>query len=340
MYHFRNDYSQGAHPRVLDALVRTNLESTAGYGEDEYCRAAASMVKTRFQCPDAEIHFLVGGTQTNFTAITAFLRPWEAAVAVDTGHIAVHETGAVEARGHKVVTVPHTDGKMTPQALKAVYEEHTCSNWNHLVLPRLLYISDSTELGTIYTKAELEALSKTCHDLNMYLYLDGARLASALTAPGNDISPEDLPKYCDAFTIGGTKNGLLFGECLVITNPALMENFRFCMKQCGAMLAKGRLLGVQFSALLEEDLWLELGRHANRLALRLTRGLVEKGYPLYAKSPTNQLFPILPKEKIEELKKSFTFEFIAPVDETHDAVRFVTAWGSTDEAVDALLEAL
>ncbi len=340
MYHFRNDYSQGAHPRVLDALVRTNLESTAGYGEDEYCQAAASMVKDRFHCPDADIHFLVGGTQTNFTAITAFLRPWEAAVAVDTGHIAVHETGAVEARGHKVITVPHTEGKMTPLALRKVYEEHTCCNWNHLVLPKLLYLSDSTELGTIYTKEELKALSETCHDLNMYLYLDGARLASALTAPGNDLAPEDLPGYCDAFTIGGTKNGLLFGECLVITNPALTENFRFCLKQCGAMLAKGRLLGVQFSALLEGDLWLQLGRHANRLAQRLTQGLVEKGYPLYAHSPTNQLFPILPKEKIQELKRRFTFEFIASVDESHDAVRFVTAWGSTDEAVDALLAAL
>lgn len=340
MYHFRNDYSEGAHPRVLEALIRTNEEATPGYGEDVYCAAAARAVRVQFQCPEASVHFLVGGTQTNFTAISAFLRPWEAAVAVDTGHIAVHETGAIEARGHKVITVPHAAGKMTPQALQQVYREHAAGNPGHMVLPRLVYLSDSTELGTVYTKAELTALSALCRELDLYLYLDGARLASALTCPENDLRPEDLPRLCDAFTLGGTKNGLLFGECLVISNPALCPNFRYALKQGGGMLAKGRLLGVQFGAVLEDGLWLDLGRHANRMANRLTEGIRASGYPFYAQSPTNQVFPILPKANIQELEQRFTFELTAPVDEGHDAVRFVTSWATSEEAVDALVQAL
>lgn len=340
MYNFRNDYSEGAHPQVLDALTRTNFEATAGYGEDEYCMAAARAVRARFACPDADVHFLVGGTQTNYTAITAFLRPWEAVIAADTGHIAVHETGAVEARGHKVITVPNLDGKVTPQALEDIYLEHTIANIGHMVYPRMLYISDTTELGTIYTKAELSALRAVCDRLGLYLYLDGARLASALTADGNDLTPEDLPRLCDAFTLGGTKCGLLFGECLVITNPILMPNFRYCLKQCGGMLAKGRLLGIQFLALLEEDLFLKLGRHENEMAMKLTQGLLDAGYPLYAQGPTNQVFPILSKTLIQHLEQNFTFEFIARIDEEHDAVRFVTSWATQPEAVAALLRAL
>lgn len=340
MYNFRNDYSEGAHPRVLEALVRTNQEATAGYGEDPYCAAATDLIRGRFECPQADVHFLVGGTQTNYTAITAFLRPWEAVVAADTGHIAVHETGAVEARGHKVVVLPHEAGKVTPQALRKIWHEHTASSPGHLVLPRMLYISDSTELGTVYTKAELAALREVCNEFGMYLYMDGARLASALTAQGNDLTPADLPRFCDAFTLGGTKCGLLFGECLVITNPALKPNFRYCMKQCGAMLAKGRLLGVQFQALVEDDLWLELGRHENEMAVRLSQGFVEAGYRLYAQSPTNQVFVVLSHEKIRELEKDFIFEFIATVDETHDAIRFVTSWATQPETVEALLRAL
>lgn len=340
MYNFRNDYSEGAHPKVLDALVRTNLEATAGYGEDEYCAEAAALVKARFGCPEAAVHFLVGGTQTNFTAITAFLRPWEAVVAADTGHIAVHETGAVEARGHKVVTVPNEEGKVTVEALRKAWQAHTAGNIGHMVMPRMLYISDSTELGTVYTKDELAALRETCNEFGMYIYLDGARLASALTARGNDLTPEDLPRLCDAFTLGGTKCGLLFGECLVITNPALMPNFRYCLKQCGGMLAKGRLLGVQFQTLVEEDLWLTLGRHENEMAVRLSEGFIKSGYPLYAQSPTNQVFPILSRARIRELEQDFTFEFIAPVDEDHDAVRFVTSWATQPETVEALLRAL
>ncbi len=340
MISFRNDYSEGAHPKILNALIQTNLESTPGYGEDAYCAAAAHAVRLRFACPDAGVHFLVGGTQTNAIASAAFLRPWEAMVAVDTGHVAVHETGAIEARGHKVITVPNQEGKMTCQALEQVWQAHNAGNLGHMVKPKLLYLSDSTELGTVYTKAELQALRSLCDRLGMALYLDGARLGAALTAPGNDLTPEDLPQLCDAFTIGGTKNGLLFGECLVLRDPALWPDFRFAIKQGGGLLAKGRLLGVQFQALLEQDLWLETARHANQMAARLTEGFLAAGYPLYAQSPTNQVFPILPKKKIAELAAAFSFEISAPVDQERDAVRFVTSWATRPEQVDALLCAL
>lgn len=278
---FRNDYSEGAHPKVLAALTETNYLATPGYGEDEFCAKAAETVRRRFACEDAHVHFLVGGTQTNFTAISAFLRPWEAVVATDTAHIACHETGAVEARGHKVITVPNKDGKLTPEALKAACAEHAAGSVGHMVLPRMVYISNATELGTIYTEAELTALRAACDELGLYLYLDGARLGAALTALGNDLSPEDLPRLCDAFYIGGTKNGLLFGECLVIVNDDLKPCFRYALKQGGGMLAKGRLLGVQFQAMLEDDLWLTMARHANELAQKLSAGIEKAGYSLY-----------------------------------------------------------
>ena len=281
MLRFQNDYSEGAHPNVLRALCDTNLCSTPGYGLDDDCRRAADAIRARFACPDADVHFLVGGTQTNQLAAAAFLRPWEAMVAADTGHINVHETGAIEATGHKVIAVPGADGKLTPAAIADAAAQHCAAPGvydEHMVLPRMVYVSDATELGTVYTRAELTALRAACDAHGMYLYLDGARLAQALTAAGSDLQPEDLPRLCDAFYIGGTKNGLLFGECLVITNPALMPTFRFALKQGGGMLAKGRLLGVQFGALLEDDLWLALGRRENQLAARLTQGLQAKGY--------------------------------------------------------------
>lgn len=340
MYQFRNDYSEGAHPLVMEALVRTNMEATEGYGEDEYCMKAAQAVRQRFDCPEADVHFLVGGTQTNFISLTAFLRPWEAVIAVDTGHIAVHEAGAVEARGHKVITVANQDGKMTPEALRKAYIDHTAANPGHMVMPRVVYISDTTEMGTIYTKAELLALRAVCDEYGLYLYLDGARLASALTAKGNDLEPQDLPKIFDAFYIGGTKCGLLFGECLVITNSLLKPCMRYCLKQSGALLAKGRLLGVQFLAFLENDLWLTLGRHENQMANALAEGLSAKGYTLQSDSPSNQLFVVISKEKIRQLEKDFTFEFVDFADETHDVVRFVTSWATPRQAVEALIAAL
>lgn len=271
MLRFQNDYSEGAHPNVLRALCDTNLSSTPGYGLDDDCRRAADAIRARFACPDADVHFLVGGTQTNQLAAAAFLRPWEAMVAADTGHINVHETGAIEATGHKVIAMPGTDGKLTPAAIADAAAQHCAAPGvydEHMVLPRMAYISDATELGTVYTKAELTALRAACDAHGMYLYLDGARLAQALTAAGNDLQPEDLPRLCDAFYIGGTKNGLLFGEAMVIVNDALKPGFRRAMKRNGAMLAKGRLLGVQFAAAMAHDLWLDMGRHADAQARR------------------------------------------------------------------------
>ena len=340
MIYFRNDYSEGAHPKVLQALVETNLVSTPGYGCDEYCACARELLRERFACPNADVHFLVGGTQTNLTAAAAFLRPWEAVIAADTGHIAVHETGAIEATGHKVYVVPGVDGKLTSDAIRTAVRDHQTGTEEHMVLPRMVYVSDSTELGTIYTRAELQALSDTCRELGLYLYLDGARMAMALTAQGNDLVPEDFAQLCDAFYLGGTKNALLFGEALVIVNNALKPYFRNVMKQHGGMLAKGRLLGVQFAAILQDDLWLQTARHANELAQRLAAALTAMGVPLYAASPTNQVFPIFTNAQVEALQQNFSFEFIARVDENHSAIRFVTSWATRPEDVETLLEAV
>lgn len=340
MIYFRNDYSEGAHPKVLQALVETNLVSTPGYGCDEYCACARELLRERFACPNADVHFLVGGTQTNLTAAAAFLRPWEAVIAADTGHIAVHETGAIEATGHKVYVVPGVDGKLTSDAIRTAVRDHQTGTEEHMVLPRMVYVSDSTELGTIYTRAELQALSDTCRELGLYLYLDGARMAMALTAQGNDLVPEDFAQLCDAFYLGGTKNALLFGEALVIVNNALKPYFRNVMKQHGGMLAKGRLLGVQFAAILQDDLWLQTARHANELAQRLAAVLTAMGVPLYAASPTNQVFPIFTNAQVEALRQNFSFEFIARVDENHSAIRFVTSWATRPEDVETLLEAV
>lgn len=340
MIYFRNDYSEGAHPKVLQALTDTNLVSTSGYGCDEYCEHARNMLRERFACPEADVHFLVGGTQTNLTAAAAFLRPWEAIIAADTGHVAVHETGAIEATGHKVFVVPGVDGKLTPAAIRAAVMEHRTGTEEHMVLPRMVYVSNSTELGTTYTRAELQAISGVCRELGLFLYLDGARMAMALTAQGNDLVPEDFAQLCDVFYLGGTKNALLFGEAMVIVNDALKPYFRNVMKQRGGMLAKGRLLGVQFAAILEDDLWLETARHANALAQRLAAGLTAMGVPLYAASPTNQVFPIFTNAQVEALQQDFSFDFIARVDETHSAVRFVTSWATDPANVQTLLDAV
>ena len=340
MYFFRNDYSEGALPQVMEALSRTNLCSTVGYGMDPYCHEAAEKIKARFACPDADVHFLMGGTQTNLTVLSAALRPWEAVIAADTAHIAVHETGAVEATGHKVCTVSCPDGKLTPERIQQVWEAHACGHDEHMVLPKLVYLSNSTELGTVYTRKELTALSQTCRQLGLYLYLDGARLAQALTSPGNKLQPEDLADLCDAFYIGGTKDGLLFGEALVIARDSLKPNFRHAIKQRGGMLAKGRLLGLQFSTLLDDDLWLRAAAHANEKAARLADGLRAMGYAMVVDSPTNLLFPIFENSQVMRLEQDFSFEHWGPVDKTHTAIRLVTSWATTDEAVDAFLAAV
>ena len=343
MLRFQNDYSEGAHPNVLRALCDTNLCSTPGYGLDDDCRRAADAIRARFACPDADVHFLVGGTQTNQLAAAAFLRLWEAMVAAATGHINVHETGAIEATGHKVIAVPGADGKLTPAAIADAAAQHCAAPGvydEHMVLPRMAYVSDATELGTVYTRAELTALRAACDAHGMYLYLDGARLAQALTAAGSDLQPEDLSRLCDACYIGGTKNGLLFGEALVITNASLKPHFRNMIKQRGGMFAKGFLFGTQFKAYFKDDLWLSMARHAVSQAQRIQAAAIEKGYSLYAVSPTNQVFLVLSHAQIERLKQDFAFELNGHVDKDHEAARFVCAWATRPEAVDALIAAL
>lgn len=335
MLYFRNDYGAGAHPEILEALYRTNMELTAGYGTDAYCRRAAETIRSLCGVPDAAVHFLMGGTQVNKTAIGAFLRPYEAVLAAASGHICVHEAGAVEQDGHKVIHLPATDGKLTPALLRAAMagpvNEHT-------VVPRLVYISNTTELGTVYAREELRALRRCCDELGLWLYCDGARLGSAMAAGGTDFA--DYGETCDAFTIGGTKNGLLFGEALVIVDPALRPGFRNCMKQQGAMLAKGRLLGIQFEAVLRDGLYLRLAAHANAMAKRLAEGLERLSVPLLAPAESNQVFPILPDGAVEALGRSVEFEVERRVDGGHTCIRFVTAWHTTPEDVDALLELL
>lgn len=335
MLYFRNDYGAGAHPAALEALCRTNMELTAGYGTDVYCLQAAETIRDLCGLPEAAVHFLMGGTQVNKTAIGAFLRPYEAVIAAASGHICVHESGAVEQDGHKVIHLPVPDGKLTPELLRPAAEGPVNE---HTVVPRLVYISNTTELGTVYTRPELLALRKCCDELGLYLYCDGARLGSAMDAGGTSFA--DYGEYCDAFTIGGTKNGLLFGEALVIVDPALRPGFRNCMKQQGAMLAKGRLLGVQFEAVLKDGLYLELAAHANNQAKRLAEGLRELGVPLLAPAESNQVFPILPDGAVEELRQSVEFEVERKMDAGRTCIRFVTAWHTAPEDVDALLHLL
>ena len=337
MYSFRNDYSEGAHPQVIQALADTNGVQTVGYGTDPYCATAADTIRRLCAAPDAAVHFLVGGTQVNLVTIDAFLQSYEAVIAAQTGHVSTHETGAIEATGHKVCTVESPDGKLTPALVESVLAQH--NGTEHMVLPRLVYISDTTEIGTIYTKAELTALRRCCDVHGLVLYLDGARLGSALTAPGNDLTLPDLAALTDAFTIGGTKNGALFGEALVLTRP--LPHYRWHMKQRGAVLAKGRLLGIQFQALLEDGLYFDLARHANQLALRLRDGIAALGYPFPVDSPSNQQFPVLPNAAVQKLQElGYEFEIDHVVDADHTCIRLVTSWATPESAMESFLRDL
>ena len=339
MIRFSSDYSEGAHPRVLNKLIETNMEQTAGYGEDVYCSQAASLIKNLCRAPDAAVHFFVGGTQTNLTVISACLRPHQGAVAADTGHISTHESGAIEATGHKVLAVPSDDGKLTAAQIQAIFSGHFSDEVReHTVQPKLVYISNPTELGTIYTKDELSALSRACRENGLILYMDGARLGYALCAEGNDLNLPAIAELCDAFYIGGTKNGALFGEALVLTNDALKSDFRYIIKQKGALLAKGRLLGLQFIALLEDGLYFETARHADTLAAVIKSACIEKGYPFLVDSPTNQQFPILPDSVIDMLRERYSFEGWGKIDESHSAVRFCTSWATEPDTARALAD--
>lgn len=336
MYRFTNDYSEGAHPSILEAMTATNLEGNFGYGCDPHCEHAAALIRQKIGRPDADVHFFVGGTQTNATCICAFLRPHEAAIAAHSGHICVHETGAVEATGHKCIAMPAAPGgKLTPELVRQAVAAHPDE---HMVKPRLVYVSNTTEVGGVYTTAELEALRAVCDELGLLLYLDGARLASALACGG--ASFEDLGRLCDAFYIGGTKNGAIFGEAVCIMNPALKPDFRYILKQHGGMLAKGWLLGVQFEQLMRSGLYEELGEHSTRMAQQLAEGLKGLGVEFLFESPSNQIFPILPDKVLAKLEGAFHWEVNATLEGGRSCIRLVCSWATQQAAVTAFLLAV
>ncbi len=339
MIRFNCDYSEGAHPRVLEKLAAANLEQTAGYGMDPYCEKAAGLIRELCESPRAAVHFMVGGTPANLTVISAALRPHQGAISADTGHIAGHESGAVEATGHKVLTLPNKDGKITAEQIQELYDDHySRDNHEHIVQPGLVYLSNPTELGTIYSLSELTAISETCRKNGLYLYLDGARLGYGLCAKGSDLNLPALAKLCDAFYIGGTKQGALFGEALVIRNEELKKDFRYIQKQKGGMLAKGRLLGLQFLALLEDGLYFELSRRADELAAQIHEAFAQKGFAFASGSNTNQQFPILPDAVLQRLGEKFVYADEGSAGEGSRVVRFCTSWATREEDVRALTD--
>ena len=341
MLYFHNDYNEICHPQVLRKMTDSDGTQMPGYGMDDACARAASHIRRLCKNDDLSVHFLVGGTQTNLTIIASALRPYQGVIAVDSGHINVHETGAIEATGHKVIALPTTDGKITAQQIdEAAFSQSNTMDPEHTVQPKMVYISQSTEWGTVYNLAELEAISAVCRKYGLYLFVDGARLGYALESKGCDVTLADLARLCDVFYIGGTKVGAMFGEAVVISNPAIAQDFRYMIKQRGGMLAKGWLLGLQFEALLENGLYFEISAHANRQADKIRKTLAELGYSLYIPNESNQIFPILPDALLEKLSKNFTFAEMHRVDETHRVVRFCTSWATKPENADALCNAL
>ena len=341
MIYFNSDYLEGAHPSIMVKMAETNMVQTVGYGEDEYCEAAREKIKIACQAPEADVHFLVGGTQTNTTVIAAILRPWQGVISAVSGHINCHEAGAIESTGHKVITLPTDNGKITAQQVADYVEWHkNDESTEHIVQPGMVYISHPTEAGTLYTKAELTELYDTCRRYGLPLYIDGARLGYGLAAEESDMTLPEFARLCDVFYIGGTKVGALFGEAVVIMNESLKKDFRFIMKQRGGRLAKGRLLGIQFDALFTDDLYFKISRHAIEMAHQIRDIFVSAGYPLLFDSPSNQQYPIMPDAELAEIGKSFGYEYWERVDETHSGVRFCASWATTQENVDALREAV
>ena len=338
---FACDYMEGTHSVILQKLVETNLEKTGGYGLDPYCDAAKEKIKAACCCPDGEVLLLVGGTQTNATVIDALLKSYQGVIAAETGHISTHEAGAIEAGGHKVLTLPHTNGKITAQQIRDLLNGYNSdANHDHMVMPGMVYISNPTENGTIYYKQELEAISHVCHECGMPLFLDGARLGYGLMAADNDVTLEDIARLCDVFYIGGTKVGALFGEAVVITNPAISKDFRYMIKQRGGMLAKGRLLGIQFQTLFEDGLYWQISRHAIDMAMKLKKAFQACGYGFYVENSTNQKLPVLPDAVLEKLAGKYSYSFWEKTDESHSAVRFCKSWATKEENVDAFIAEL
>ncbi len=338
IYSFKNDYSEGCHPRILEKLSKANFEQQNGYGEDSYSNEAREFLKKKIGNPGAEIHFTPGGTQANLIVIAAALKPYESVVCASTGHIHVHEAGSIEATGHKINAVKSHDGKISVEDIQAVLDEHITIP--HMVKPKMVYISNSTEIGTIYKKQELERLSSFCKNHDLYLFVDGARLGSALCAEDNDISLPDLSRLTDVFYIGGTKNGALLGEAIVINNDGLKEMLGYHLKQRGALLAKGRILGIQFLELFREDLFFALARHANSMAMKIAKAIKHHGYSFLTESTTNQIFPIFPNDLINKLSGKYGFYIWEKVSDDKSAIRLVTSWATDEKTVDQFIDDL
>jgi threonine aldolase len=338
MYNFKNDYSEGAHPHILNKLIETNLVQHLGYGDDEYSAQAKSLLRQKVENPQAAIYFVSGGTQTNLLVISTLLQIHEAVISAKTGHIFTHETGAIEATGHRVIAVETDNGKLTPAAISKTLEGYSLRP--HTVKPRMVYISNSTEIGSIYLKEELTELSAFCKKHNLLLFLDGARLGHALTAQNNDLSLPDLAKLTDVFYIGGTKNGALLGEAIVFNNQNLAPEFDYVLKQKGALLAKGRLLGIQFLELFKDDLYFHLAKHANAMAMKIAHAIEANGYSFLTPSTTNQIFPILPKGLLEKLSRKYLFYEWGYATSTEAAVRLMTSWATEERVVDEFIKDL
>lgn len=337
-FSFKNDYSEGCHPKILEALLQGNESVQTGYGEDAFCLKATELLREKIALPEAKIFFVSGGTQANLVVISSLLRPHESVISAETGHIFNNEAGAIEATGHKVHALPTTDGKITPEKIRQLLDTHR--NVPHQVKPRLVYISNATELGTVYQRDELEALSIFCRQNKLLLFLDGARLSQALAADKGDLTAPDIARLTDVFYWGATKNGGLLGEAVIFGKPQLAEDFGFHLKQKGALLAKGRLLGVQFSTLFTGDLEAELARKANAQAMKIKKVCVQSGISFLTETSTNQLFPIFTDSQIERLATNFEFYVWKKIDAKSSAVRFITSWATRDAAVEALCAAI
>jgi threonine aldolase len=333
-YSFTNDYSEGAHPEILDALVHSNAAIVPGYERDPFCAEAAALIKKCAGAPEAAVHFVTGGTQANLVGLVSMLRSYESVIAVRAAHISVHEAGAIEATGHKIHECSDTDGKLLPETIQHIVDTHTDE---HMVKPRVVFLSQSTELGTAYTKEEMDAIRATCQKNGLYLYADGARLGSALTAQGTGMDLRDFASRVDMFSIGGTKNGGLLGEAIVIMNPKFQDDFRYHMKQRGALSGKSRVLGAQFVEFFRDGLYFKLGNSANVAANRLEDGLTNRGIKMYSTARTNQRFPILPKRIAQTIERTYGFYIWTELDSDHVVIRLVTSWATKTEAVEEFL---
>ena len=338
---FYSDYLEGAHQRILDALQASNLDQTPGYGEDTYCAEARQLIKKACEAPGADVHFLVGGTQTNATVISSALRPWQGVLCASSGHIAVHETGAIEHTGHKALTLPAHDGKICASQIAEAIDNHFADcNFEHTVQPGMVYISFPTELGTIYSKHELEDISAVCRERNVPLFIDGARLGYGLTCEACELTLPDIARLADVFYIGGTKQGALFGEAVVITKESLKPCFRYNIKQNGGMLAKGRLLGIQFAELFRDGLYFEIAKGANAQAAKVREALAENGFELYGTSPTNQVFTVMDDSQMAALGEKIGFEYWEKAPDGRSVIRICTSWATTDVQVKTVTDAL